>query len=148
MATLQHALRYKLANTSGVTDLVGTRIWHESDAPQDTASPYITYQRISQDDERHQGGGPNLTMTRVQINCVVKEVSAGTSPEISASAVATAVKAALAGTRGEMGEPGDTLTVRGIFFESSRDITIQPFAGGQRGPHEVQMDWFVHYVEE
>ncbi len=145
MASLTRALNYELKNTSGVSDLVGARIFVDGDISSSVTTPFLTHSLISRVRDRHQAGGPNLTTDRIQINAL--GLKADSSPELTAAAVADAVTAALDRFRGAMGEAGATVTVRGAYLESRRDVPIEPSDGSQRGPHEVQMDFLVSYVE-
>ena len=141
MATFERALYYELANAATITALVSTRIYPAGDVPQDTTSDYMTYQRVSSRRVRHQGG-LGLVEARYQFDCwaVAGELK-------TANAIANAVVAKFDRYREDMGETGQTVTVRRAYVEDERDTIVNATAGGQRGPAGVQVDVVFHYVE-
>ena len=124
-----------LAADSGVTDLVGTRIYPVR-ALRGASLPYITYQRISTV-RRHPLDRPtDLADARVQVDCW-----AGSYAE--AKTLAAAVRSALAGYRGTAG--GVTVQWMGLEGEAD-DVEIE---GGVESLtcYRVRQDWDIWWQE-
>lgn len=111
--TLEEALYYQLANTSGITDLTSTRIYPVK-MPQNVTYPAITFQLVS-------GVGRIHTMNSDTGNPAAPrfQVSSWGSTLSSTKAVANAVQTALQDVSGVMGGGGG-VTVQRIFTESEQ----------------------------
>jgi len=66
--SIESDLYTHLKNDSGVSDLVGTRIYPLM-APQNVINPYITYQVISDNSKQCIGGSVYQNDTRFQLDC-------------------------------------------------------------------------------
>lgn len=109
---LYTALRHRLANYSGLSALVGTRVYAVK-LPQNVTYPAVTYQIVGGLPRTHlMGGDDALAAPRVQ-------VSAWDTSLTDAISVADQIKAALQDYSGTMG--GDAgITVQHIFLESEQ----------------------------
>lgn len=139
MATIEQALYYEVVNDAGVSALISTRLYPAAEVPQDTTTPYMTYQRISGPRHRHQGGA-GLVEARYQFTC-------HDDTQREAAALATALRAVLEAYRGDMGESGSTVTVRAAYVENDVDGSSPPTDASQRGPIWQSVDVLVWYVE-
>lgn len=105
--TIESALYNELTNkNSGVKALISTRMYPES-APQDVTLPYLVYQRISTPPNYTHDGDSTLQFPRFQIMGVASTAS-------GARALAVAVRAALSGKTGSLGD--GSVSVQGIFI--------------------------------
>lgn len=139
MATIEQAVYYKIVNDTDIEALIGTRFYTAGDVPQNVTLPYMTYQRISGVRHRHQAGA-GLVEARYQFNCYATK-------QIGAAALGTALRAALERYRGDMGEAGSTIAVRGAFVQDDSDQGSPPTEGSQRGPIWQTVDVIFWYVE-
>ena len=87
--SIETTLYSTLAGSSGVTDLVSTRIY-PNPAPEDAAKPLISYMMVAGSRISTLPGVSDAVRKRIQINCHANTYS-------SAKAVAAAVVAALEG---------------------------------------------------
>ena len=128
--TLGEGLRYKLANTAGVTDLVSTRIWPLR-IPQDADLPAIAYQQISGPREYSHGGAVGLCQARVQITIQGKSYR-------QAMAVAQQMRITLEAFSGTW----DDLTVTSVFLANEYDGWAQTL-----GAAVVRQDYLIRFEE-
>ena len=91
--TVEQMFVKQLQATSGVTALVGTRIYPQA-APQGTTADYVTYE-VSGNPIQDHGGSGGLYRARVSFLC-------HTATYANAKAVAAAIRAAVDGFRGTM----------------------------------------------
>ncbi len=92
--TVEQMLVKQLEATSGVTALVGTRIYPQA-APQGTTADYVTYELVTGRPVQDHGGSGGLHRARVSFLCHAATYA-------NAKAVATAIRAVLDGFRGTM----------------------------------------------
>lgn len=96
---IEEALQAHLTDDADVAALVGTRVYPLR-AEQGAARPYLVYQRISTPRVRSHSGPSGLAYPRFQITAVADSYSAARS-------LANAVREALDGYSGDMGDaPG------------------------------------------
>lgn len=99
MATLETALTAELLSKTGVTSIVGQRIWWQV-AAQATTTPYIVLDAISKRPVHDHSGAAGLTEARVSALCHAPTYA-------NAKGAAAAVATALDGRRG---------TIQGVAF--------------------------------
>ncbi len=113
-SSIKDALRQVLTDDAAVTALVAARIYNVT-APQNAvALPYVTFQRISEVEEKTLDGPSGLYRDRWQFDCYG-------NTRASVDAVGDAIYAALAGFRGTLGIiqlSSITLSNRSDLFES------------------------------
>jgi hypothetical protein len=115
---LYTALGHRLSNYSGLSALVGARIYAIK-LPQNVTYPAVTFQVISGLPRTHlMGSDDSLAAPRVQ-------VSAWDTSLTDATAVADQIKAALQDFTGTMGGDGG-ITVQRIFLESEQILIFDP----------------------
>ena len=85
--SIETTLYSTLSNASGVTALVSTRIYPQV-APDNAATPYITYQVIVGMAHNKIAGAPESERKIIQLNCISNTYS-------NAKAIAEACKAAI-----------------------------------------------------
>ena len=111
MITIEEGLVYKLQNTTGVTNLVSTRIYNMR-IPKSATLPCVTIQRISTPRiTTHDSAG--LTGTahpRFQIDSYA-------TTQASAKAINDAIITALNGASGAFGAGGTAVTVQAILVD-------------------------------
>lgn len=100
--TIEEAIYSYLSGESGITDLVGTRIYPLV-LPQNTEYPAITYYRVS-GPEHHD---KDVAYPRIQLTAWAETYE-------EAKTVAAEVKAALQRFKGTMGVPG-VVVIQGVF---------------------------------
>lgn len=83
-----------LSTYAGLTPLTGTRIYPMK-APPGTASPYCTYQVVSDLRQYSHAGYSGLSRYRVQVSCFANDTKAGAPGYPSVKAVAAQVLAAM-----------------------------------------------------
>lgn len=123
-----------LADQSGISDLVGTRIqWGRSAQSEDM--PRITMDLISNDDFHHMTAASGKANKRVQINCVA-DTSLGTEN------LAEAVRAELHGFRGTMGAG----YVSSCHLAAERDANEEAISGSDTDIFEIQQDYLIGHT--
>lgn len=138
--SLQGGLYEYWTAQSGITDLVGTRIFHSmiSTAAAET-KPYAVYQVISEAPEHHMGAASELVSKRVQVTCY------GSTPG-SAEAVAEAFRAEMDGYMGgTMGSGGNATTVRSVLLDGGGEGADPPNTGDQQAIYWRRLEYIVWY---
>jgi len=97
--SIETTLYTALSTTSGVTNLVSTRIYPQV-APDSAAVPYVTYQVIAGAPYNKLAGAPDSERKIIQVNCISNSYA-------NAKAIAEAVKAALNVSIGYLTSEGD-----------------------------------------
>lgn len=133
-ATIEGALYYRLSNTSGVTDLVGTRIY-PNEAPQNDPLPRVIYTVESQDRGHAMSGADGIPSCLFWIDC---EGSYGQTVSVS-----EAVRAAMDGFKGAV----SGFNVRGAFLEDQEDIPNYPIHGEEKALKVRRMTWRLFFNE-
>lgn len=93
--TAEEAVYTRLLETSGVTDLVSTRVYQLT-LPQEPTLPAIRVALIVSQEDPHLRGPNRTERTRVQVDIFTKAAS-GADPYASAEAIDDAVRMALTG---------------------------------------------------
>jgi hypothetical protein len=101
--TIEEAIYSYLSNETGITSLVGSRIYPVK-LPQNTDYPAITYFRVS-GPEHHE---KDMAYPRFQFSCWAAEYG-------TAKGLAAEVKAAFQRFKGTMGTPG-VAVIQGVFL--------------------------------
>lgn len=135
MPTLQQALYYHVS-----TSLTSTRIYPSSLAPTSVDKPYVIYQRVDDVRHRQQDRTTGLSSSRYQFTIVADS-------ELAAHNLRVVLRDALEGYRGDMGEAGLTVAVRGIFLEDDRDLPQTPSDSSEQPPHIVELDFLIWHVD-
>jgi hypothetical protein len=118
-------VRYRLLAVSGVTALLGTRIYVLK-LPQSPSYPVALIQLVSLVDEYTHDGDAALGVSRVQVDVFAQEAS-GADPYATAVAAADAIHAALSGISFDgSGSPVD-LEISGA-FRMNRQTAYEPDA--------------------
>lgn len=117
MTDIAQALYTKLAATSGVTNLVGTRIYL-TEALQNAPTPYLTYFTVTAPRGYTFDGPDGSVESFFQFDAY--DTTDSNAGKLSVIAIANAVRSALAGFRG---------TVSGVKFmrvtvQGDRDLTV------------------------
>lgn len=136
---IEQALHDKLADTAGVSALVGSRIYPLL-APQRATRPYVTYQRISTERDFALDGGVGRAQGRIQID-------AWAETQLGARAVADAIRAALHGFTGDIawgGSPAATATIRACRLVDERDFIDDE---AQPRLYRISMDFLIAWDE-
>ena len=106
---MEEALRARIAGQSGVTALVGTRIYWGL-APQSVAGDFVAMHVISGPRDYTMQAASGLRQTRVQVDCWAGTYGA-------AKAIARAIESAVSGFKGTVSGK----TFQGIFIDAERD---------------------------
>lgn len=128
--TIEEGLYELLTMDTAVAALVGTRIYPLL-VPQDADLPAMAYQRISGPRDHTHSGASGLAMARMQLTYLASSYAA-------VKALAEAVRAALDGLRGSMGE----VTVGSCMLENEFDSWAAVF-----GLPTVRHDYLIWYQE-
>jgi len=110
----------KLTATTGITDIVETRIYYGI-APTNADVPYLTYMRISDDQIHHTGAASAFTRCQYQFSCWAFK-------ELTSDNIANAVRNALDGFNGTLGS-----TRTRIQMTDQVDLYDSPDDGSQAG---------------
>jgi hypothetical protein len=138
--SLQGALYEYWVAQSGITDLVGTRIY-PTIAPTSATRPYAVYQIISEAREPHMAAASELVSKRVQVTCY------GSTPD-SAEAVAEAFRAEMDGYSGDTMGSGDNATaVRRVLLDGAGEGADPPNIGDQQAIYWKRQDYIVWHHE-
>lgn len=130
------AIYAKLIATTGVTDLVGTRIY-PLELPQDVTYPAIRYQQVSGPRSHVMGADTGTVDGRFQVDAFATTYS-------GAKALAAQIRLALSRWGGTAGG----VTVEHIFLANEHDrFESDPLEGGTPGVHRVLLDFIIHYEE-
>jgi len=124
-----NVIRYKLVNTSGVTNLVGTKIRPMRAADADTY-PYIIYEKISEPSLQTKDGNSDWYKARYQLSMLATTLA-------SVHSIADAVRAALDGAGGTIAG----FNVQRITFIEERDIFNDNSAVD--GVYMLQQDYYL-----
>ena len=132
------ALRQRLLDVTGVTDLVGIRIYPMK-LPQEPTFPAIVYQRISGDHEHAHGTrASGLAMPRYQFDAYADTYT-------GADNLGEQIRLALQGFSGTISydSPAQTMKVWAIFAESDHDIGFDD----KTELYRRSFDFFIHHQE-
>ncbi|MCP4617178.1 MAG: DUF3168 domain-containing protein [Bradyrhizobium sp.] len=140
-ATIRDAIYYELSNAAAITALVSTRIYPAGDVPQAPTLPYLAWFKVDNQHTRHQSGGSDLAQARFQIDAWATTATA-------AEAIYEALRGVLDNYSGDMGDPGDSVTVRSCVLDTDSSGFIPPTAGGPRGLQRQTMDFLIWYRED
>lgn len=130
--TVEEALYTHLTDDAGVAALVSARVYPLV-APQDVARPYLVYQRISTPRVRSHSGPSGLAHPRFQITAVASTYG-------SARSLANAVRAALDGYSGAMGDAPGVQTAGFLDNEAENYLDDIP-------AYVVRMDFILWHAE-
>lgn len=135
MADITKALRTRLLAVSGVTDLVGTRIYPQW-TPQNATLPAVVYQFIYGDNVGHMGAPSGLASARIEYACFA-------DLQTTAFTVAEAIRTALDGWNGTV----DSVEVHEIRLDSRYDEVEAPGAATDQATYVHIIDFSVWYAE-
>ena len=136
--SISRAIYEHLTASSGVTNLVSTRIY-PSMAPTSAALPRVIYDLDSSEHVHHMTGGSGLVRRSISL-----EIQAQSSP--SADAIAEAIRAVLDKYRGTMGS-GAALNVRDCILTNENQTFLPPTNASQFGVYLRTMDFDVWHTE-
>lgn len=127
-------LRTLLINDSGVSNLIGSRMYPVR-LPQSPTVPAIVYMAITGQRFHNTEGSSGLSGPRIQIDCWAATFS-------ETQSLALAVRKVLDGYRGAAGDD----TIQGAFFDSERDFFEAD--AGVSGLYRTSMDFFIYFEED
>ena len=130
---IEQAVLNELSDTSGVTDLVGTRIYYVK-APQDVTNPYIIFSKLSAPREHDHDGSSGLAGARFLVSIF------GETYRI-VKLIAKQVQTALQAFKGTMGGDGGVV-VNGCFYQNEVD-----FREDGIGLYHVDCDYLIWHNE-
>lgn len=133
------AVRHRICSDTTIKSLVGNRVYQSGNVPTSAELPYIAYQRISANHERHLTGGLGLVHSRFQI-----DVWGDSNTEVSN--VGDALRERLDNYRGIMGS-GTTVDVRCCTLDTDEDGYEKPVDNDNKGIFRVSQDYIITYVE-
>jgi len=110
---IEQAIKKELIGTSGLTDLVGQRIYYVK-APQNVSNPYVVFSKISASREHDHDGASGLVPARV-----IFSIFAETYREVKL--IAGQIQSALQAFKGTMGGDGG-VSVNGAFYQNEADF--------------------------
>ncbi len=143
MPIVESAINWKLRNTTDVTDIVGSgddgRVY-PGVAPRGVALSYITFERNSQEWERHAGGPVAMAMVGLQL-------TSWGSTHLNAHTLAEAVRVTLESLEGSVGSEGNEVTINYTFFRAARDVFDRKDDGSDTLIYGVEQDYDVRYAE-
>lgn len=110
---IEQAILKELIGTSGLTALVGQRIYYVK-APQDIESPYVVFSKLSAPREHDHDGASGLASARFQLS-----IFALTYREVKL--IARQIQSVLQAFKGTMGGDGG-VSVNGAFYQNEIDF--------------------------
>ena len=137
--SIQSALYEHLKDDSGISAIVGSKVYPLVAAPGDP--PYITFQLITRGHEHDMGAASGLARTRIQINC-------WQSTATLAETLADTVRDALDGFSGTMGTT-NTAAVKSCRLDSELEAYDPPADAdrAEAGVFSIKMDFLIWYTE-
>jgi len=133
---IEIAMRDLLVAATGVTDLVGTRIYPEM-RQQGEDFPAIVYQLVSTQPQNAMDGGGTTVATRASMSFdSIAETYAGA--KTLASAVRAAIGDLASGTY-------STVVIKSCFHEGDSAITEDSQVAGDRGVSRIISDYTIWY---
>jgi hypothetical protein len=124
-----------LSTDAGIVAQVGTKIYPLR-APNTAAMPYIVFQTIDDIGRHHHRGASGMPTASVQI-----DVWGPNSPQETVNNAAEAVRLAMDGFQGEMGD----LDVRSALLEDQRSIAVDASDGSENFKWGIQHDYSITY---
>ena len=131
MTTLMEGMVVHLMGDTGVTGIIGTRLYPMV-VPQDAELPAAAYQQLSGPREHSHSGASGLVRARVQFTCMGASYNA-------AKDVAEALRLSLDGFKGSMGN----VDVQAVFLDNEVDGYASTFEAAV-----TRVDFVVWYGEE
>lgn len=131
---IETALMTYLLEQSGITDIVSDRIYFIR-AKQDTAAPYLVFQKISSIHSMTHDGPDGMTDARFQFTAFGKKYME------EAKELIVAVQDALSGYKGTMGGEGGVV-VSCSSYDDERDLD-----SGEKGLFGVAADYIIQHYE-
>lgn len=122
--TTEEGLLAFLTADAGVSSLCADRLYPAGGVPDDVARPYLTYRKVSGPREITHDGDAGIEHPRFQFSCWSDDY-------LEAKNLAKAVKKALSGYRGLVGD----VPVSGCTIENQTDIYVQ-----QERTYQVAVD--------
>jgi hypothetical protein len=110
---IEQAILTKLLATSGLTDLIGERIYYVK-APQDVGIPYVVFFKVSGAREHSHDGASGLARPRFQFSCFSETY-------YEAKQIAEQIQSALQAYSGTMGGAGG-VEVGASFYDNETDM--------------------------
>lgn len=136
MASLEQGLITYLLTKSGVTDLVGTRVYPIRAPQSQTTYPLIVVTRVGSARVTDMGGEVGLAHARIQIDCWGKT-------QLSVINVEDAVRLVLSGYTGTAG----TIAVRRAVYVGDNDAPVRPNDGSDVWVSRRSTDWDIWHTE-
>lgn len=137
--SIQAALYAELTGDTDIATSVSTRIYPLI-APPEATLPFIVYQRIGADHQRHTEAAAGLVSTMVQITCVATSAKA-------AHDLAELVREAMDHFRGTLGSGGNTATVRLATLDNEIENFDPPAHAEEDGTYSVITEWTIWHTE-
>lgn len=140
MAVLEEGVFARLSASTGVTSIVGSRIYPE-ELPQNPTYPALTYQRISGRSGFHQTGLSGMGEGRIQVTCWSRKAEKGGGDYPKVKDLREGVRLSLAGFQG---------TVAGVEIQSSdlvNDMDVQSADNDHLGLKQNVMDFYIRHTE-
>lgn len=137
--SIEVAVRSLLLASSSLSAVVGVRIAPGSVSEQ-TAMPYIVYNRFASDHQNHMQGASGLVFARIQL-----DLFAETWAHIEA--MTEAIRNRIDGYRGTVTVNSQTLRIQQAHLEGVRDNYIAPTDGSDNGTYSRMLDFFVSASE-
>ncbi len=143
MSVINEPLRAHLLGDSSITDKVAQRVvavGADLDLIQDAVFPYISFQRISSQRDKHLGGSSGVVNTRMQVNCWALTAA-------EAEDIGELVRLRLDDFRGTMTGTNDTLTVRRAVLEDDDDEPDAIGDASEGSRFRRRMDFVIIHTE-
>lgn len=137
---VESALYYHLTNDTQVAAAISTRAYPLGEVPEGTAYPYITWRRISAERLRHTTGTLGVTKATYRIACFARTSK-------SSQDIAEDVRDCMDHYRGDMGDPTDPVTVKGVFLADDTTEPVVPLDASERGPNATVQDYIIWHTE-
>lgn len=151
---MEKALYSHLINTAAISTVVGARVYPAGEVPQNTAWPYLTYQRIDTEplDRRFVGTQSRKRRSIFQVDAWGR----GPSQLSSVLGLASAIWQAnggvtggpmLHGFTGTMASGGSAVVVKSCWLRDQRHDDEAAGLGGEEAAHRASLDFAIEYVE-
>ena len=136
--SVESALYSYLTGVTGVTDVIGTRLYSDLANASGITRPFVSYFVVSENPSRHFGGPAGLKFARIQM-----DVWASSGP--SRRAVAEALRLALDGFSGTMG--AELLVVRRCALDMVRNTYVDPEDGTETPTYRATIEVEITHQE-
>lgn len=138
--SIENAIYSHLSTSTPLSALVGTQIYPAGDVSPDATRPYVLYEMVTDDKVPYLGGFSGHTFKLFQFSVIALT-------QISAIAIAEAIRNRMDGFRGLMGTGGSQVRVQDVRHVDSGDLQYEPHDNSDVFVPGIRLDYRISYAE-